>query len=205
MRLCEIEGCGRKHDARGLCKMHNMRRWRYGDPLAEISRPQNRGVETCTFPGCSNPHDSFGLCRTHRVRQIKHGDPAYTVPSKQKPTCADCGCKRRPKSRDAKAPGHLCRSCARIRNRAARPTHYLAKLAARRRRVRIQTPPWADLAAIEQFYQNRPAGHEVDHIVPLKAMAGRRHVACGLHVEHNLQYLPMPDNRRKGARLRSPV
>ncbi len=33
-RLCEVAGCGKKHDARGLCKNHLYKLNRYGDPLA---------------------------------------------------------------------------------------------------------------------------------------------------------------------------
>lgn len=34
MRLCKIDGCGKKHEAHGWCKKHYLRWWRYGDPLA---------------------------------------------------------------------------------------------------------------------------------------------------------------------------
>jgi hypothetical protein len=46
--------------------------------------------------------------------------------------------------------------------------------------------------AIEQFYQDCPRGHHVDHIVPLT-----HHLVCGLHVLANLQYLPAQENSRK--------
>ena len=54
------------------------------------------------------------------------------------------------------------------------------------------TPAWADLNAIREFYKNCPPGHEVDHIIPLQ---GKQ--VSGLHVENNLQYLRVHDNRRK--------
>lgn len=55
-----------------------------------------------------------------------------------------------------------------------------------------RTPKWADLKAIELFYNNCPKGYEVDHIVPLNG-----ETVSGLHVLNNLQYLPISENRRK--------
>lgn len=59
-----------------------------------------------------------------------------------------------------------------------------------------RTPRWADTKAIVEIYKNCPPGHHVDHIVPLRAKN-----ACGLHVPHNLQYLPALENMRKNNRL----
>jgi hypothetical protein len=55
-----------------------------------------------------------------------------------------------------------------------------------------QTPCWADRHKIREIYVNRPEGHHVDHIVPLR---GRN--VCGFHVEYNLQYLPAEQNMKK--------
>ena len=62
-------------------------------------------------------------------------------------------------------------------------------------------PSWADMDAIKDIYANCPDGHHVDHIIPLYAVHGRKHVACGLHCEANLQYLPADENKRKWATL----
>lgn len=63
----------------------------------------------------------------------------------------------------------------------------------RKRRVHsMQTPSWANIGAISEFYANRPDGYHVDHIIPLN---GR--LVCGLHVENNLQYLTIADNLSK--------
>ena len=53
-------------------------------------------------------------------------------------------------------------------------------------------PPWADLEGIKEFYLNRPQGHHVDHIIPLR---GKN--VSGLHTLGNLQYLPGEENLSK--------
>lgn len=74
-----------------------------------------------------------------------------------------------------------------------------AALEAKRRASKLKaTPKWADLKAIEDFYNNCPEGYHVDHIVPLQG----KHV-CGLHVLDNLQYLPAKENIMKGNRYES--
>jgi 5-methylcytosine-specific restriction endonuclease McrA len=70
------------------------------------------------------------------------------------------------------------------KRRAADAKHKAAK--------RRAVPAWADLQAVAAFYAATPAGHQVDHIVPLVSP----HV-CGLHCEANLQYLPAAENQSK--------
>lgn len=55
-----------------------------------------------------------------------------------------------------------------------------------------RTPPWADLEAIQKFYEACPEGYEVDHIIPLQGKE-----VSGLHVLENLQYLTREENRQK--------
>lgn len=56
-----------------------------------------------------------------------------------------------------------------------------------------QTPTDADQHQIKEIYSHCPEGHEVDHVIPISK--------GGLHHQHNLQYLPMPDNRRKSNKM----
>ena len=65
---------------------------------------------------------------------------------------------------------------------------------AKRKAAKLKaTPPWADLEKIKEFYNNCPEGYHVDHIIPLQGERVR-----GLHILHNLQYLPAKENLSKG-------
>jgi len=68
----------------------------------------------------------------------------------------------------------------------------LALNAKRRASLLQQTPKWANLKEIEEFYKNCPKGYHVDHVIPLKGKNVR-----GLHTLDNLQYLPAKENLRK--------
>lgn len=60
--ICSVEGCGRPHKARGLCKAHNERA-KKGLPLGEI---QSRGQMTeCSEPRCDEPPIARDLCSKH--------------------------------------------------------------------------------------------------------------------------------------------
>jgi hypothetical protein len=72
------------------------------------------------------------------------------------------------------------------------PGRYKANAMKRHAAKLERTPTWADLEAIKEFYMLCPEGYEVDHIVPLQG-----EVVSGLHVLHNLQYLPAAENRAK--------
>lgn len=74
----------------------------------------------------------------------------------------------------------------------AYPDKYKSAAKSRIGNLRRATPKWADKKAVQQFYENRPNGFHVDHVVPLNGDN-----VCGLHVIENLQYLSATDNVRK--------
>ena len=86
------------------------------------------------------------------------------------------------------------------RNRERKKATNCAAQARRDAAKAQRTPPWVDLDALRQFYRNRPAGHHVDHIVPLRAEN-----VSGLHVPWNLQYLPAHENLSKQAKFQCGV
>ncbi len=76
---------------------------------------------------------------------------------------------------------------------------YAFHAACRRKIVKRQTPTWANVVAIREYYElaarmTRDTGkkYHVDHIVPLK---GKN--VCGLHCEWNLQVIPASENIQK--------
>jgi 5-methylcytosine-specific restriction endonuclease McrA len=78
-----------------------------------------------------------------------------------------------------------------------------AQVSARRDKVKVATPKWVDMGAIEEIYRQAIyTGMTVDHIVPIKHPD-----VCGLHVPWNLQLLSAAENYSKsnlfnGARTR---
>lgn len=73
MRLCDVEGCGRKHDARGLCAKHRQREYARANPevvRATAKRSRNRAHgKRCSIEGCDRPHSGKGLCIKHYLKR----------------------------------------------------------------------------------------------------------------------------------------
>lgn len=79
---CTIEGCDRKHKARGWCELH-YGRWRFlGTPLGDPRQPNhlaNRAMvsedgrsKNCVKCGELKPMESFALCRSNQLgRRMK--------------------------------------------------------------------------------------------------------------------------------------
>lgn len=99
-------------------------------------------------------------------------------------------------------PKYCCKKCSgidkikyitedeKLKAKRAKGREAYARYTAKKK---YQTPVDEDLTAIKIFYKNCPAGHEVDHIIPISK--------GGHHSITNLQYLLKSDNRKKGAKL----
>lgn len=88
-KICSVEGCGRKHQAKQYCVSHYQRFLRTGNPLPQLKHPA-----TCTLAGCSRKYESRGLCGSHcaalrrkEKRQANVYKPEYVTWASMKRRC----------------------------------------------------------------------------------------------------------------------
>jgi len=112
MRRCDVKGCDRKHDARGMCSTH-YRRWRHGQPVdlpmqhAGRQRRRKQGA-TCDHPNCDRKRFGLGYCVGHYKRFKKGADMDLPFRRKLPATCEWGSCEKPAKGRvGAKGPA-LC-------------------------------------------------------------------------------------------------
>lgn len=87
----------------------------------------------------------------------------------------------------------ICKLCKSRVNYDLHKEKYAGYAAKRRAAKLLRTPRWSQEDEIKKFYDNRPEGMQVDHIVPLQGA-----LVSGLHVIENLQYLTESENKSKG-------
>lgn len=82
---CSVEQCERAPRARGMCKLHWTRWWKYGDPnVVLVAGVDFRVKATCAVDGCDRTGVSRSFCQKHLWRLQKHGDPlAFTPPEER--------------------------------------------------------------------------------------------------------------------------
>lgn len=68
-RICSIEGCERKHCARGLCNTCYARERK----RENLDSFPSETVTGCVIEGCGNAHRARGLCHSHYERWLKYG------------------------------------------------------------------------------------------------------------------------------------
>ena len=74
MRTCSVEGCERKHRAKGLCEAHYTRYKRGRSMDAPVKCHEHRHADLCQVRGCNRPYRSKGYCHLHYSR-AKRGAP----------------------------------------------------------------------------------------------------------------------------------
>jgi hypothetical protein len=67
MRICDVDGCDRKHLARGFCDLHYRRVLNAGTTDPSDKRLAWE-VKVCSVDGCDRKHDAHGLCHMHSRR-----------------------------------------------------------------------------------------------------------------------------------------
>lgn len=77
MGICTVEDCEKPSSARGWCKKHYSRWFRYGDVNIRKNTEQ-RGA--CTVEGCTRPQKTNHLCGAHQRRAYLWGDARPDVP-----------------------------------------------------------------------------------------------------------------------------
>lgn len=176
MKSCIIEGCLNNYYANKFCKMHYDKNRRNGNPT--FQRKVAKGTP-CKIKNCIKPIWVNGMCSMHNRRNKRHGDLNFINPK--------C-------NRDGK---YLERKYQKVKEWKEKNWNYYKNyLAVRKNRLKQATPKWSDLFKIEEFYNKRPKGYHVDHIIPLN---GKN--VCGLHVVWNLQYLSKAENLKKSNKL----
>ncbi len=68
MRICKIEGCEGKHEAKGYCQGHYKRYKRNADISVALVK-RNTRAKMCSIAGCKDQHKAKGLCLFHYGRK----------------------------------------------------------------------------------------------------------------------------------------
>lgn len=71
-RTCDVDGCGKPHEAHGLCRTHYSRWRRNGD--LEYRQKTVVGL-VCSVQGCGRDVLARNLCRAHYQGWYKYGNP----------------------------------------------------------------------------------------------------------------------------------
>ena len=68
MKLCSVEGCNRKHEAKGYCDKHYKQFKKHGRIIDDELKPKN-----CLVEGCNEKHYGKGYCLKHYTQVRKYG------------------------------------------------------------------------------------------------------------------------------------
>lgn len=110
MRLCSVEGCGRKHWATGLCNTHLARANRLGDPgPAEVREYHERGP--CTVAGCDQTTEARGLCAMHYMRDRRTGSPLVVRSTSKGDAVSYAGAHSRVRDLRGRPSAYACVDC----------------------------------------------------------------------------------------------
>lgn len=169
----------------------------------EMSRPTIVNMLKVCFPGKVGVHssqdwyvyilDTVNLRRCIKCNNILDKTNFYTAVNKHsglRDTCIPCDNNSNKLHRDLNKEHY---KETKHQHYIDNKQNYVAKNA-KRRAVKLNAlVSWADTREIAAIYLYCPEGYHVDHIIPLQG-----ELVCGLHCEHNLQYLTAADNLSKG-------
>jgi len=66
MRICKVNGCGKKHHGLGFCSRHYRQVKKHGHILPERHFP-----DKCTIEGCNKKYRAKGFCKSHYEMHLK--------------------------------------------------------------------------------------------------------------------------------------
>jgi len=89
--FCAVDGCERKHKARGYCDTHYMM-WKRGAEITSIKSRNRIKPDCCIENGCTDPVKAKGLCKTHYQRLLRHGHTKYRDRKKEPKNCIIPNC-----------------------------------------------------------------------------------------------------------------
>lgn len=114
IRLCSLDGCGRKVASRGMCDRHYRRVRATGSPYRLCvtcgenmdGRPRKAiycsdACKVCSVEGCKSTAFANKMCQMHDVRVRKHGSPFWK--------CETCGGEMPEDYGQARYCGPMCR------------------------------------------------------------------------------------------------
>lgn len=194
MKLCIVEGCGKKMQARELCNTHYWRWNQYGDALYEGPRNKAGRIRKIAIENGETTYQAISPClRGHLSKRVIDGQ------------CVEC---RTLLSKEKYRSNPTPRLIASAKWRASNIEYHRALVSkwekknrdrknehrAKRRAIeKSAMPEWADRKKIAKIYQEaRKKGLVVDHDIPLNSP-----VVCGLHVPENLKLLTEQQNKSK--------
>ena len=167
------------------------------------TEPSNRANSVCGI--CGHNKELGKDCRPCARRRnaeykSRHAAKLKVTRSEYKKALWIAGAVQRKAKREAKAATAKLRMAEAKKAWKERNKHKVIENTARRFAAKMNaTPKWRDQLAIDQVYmlarfmsESTGVKWHVDHVVPLR---GKN--VCGLHVEHNLTFLPAAFNIAK--------
>ena len=73
-KICSI--CGKPHRAKGYCRKHYVRYFKYGDPHYTKNTKRTPMPVKCYAPWCTDNRFARGLCKAHYDRLMSNGGVA---------------------------------------------------------------------------------------------------------------------------------
>lgn len=95
-KKCSLDGCNKKHMAKGYCNPHYERFRKTGDAgSVEVRDKLKQLEEFCSVEGCSLKVHSRNLCNAHYLREHKNGSTGSgSVAIKNRQGCLVVGCSK---------------------------------------------------------------------------------------------------------------